>query len=287
VLCGPAACGKTTFAQKHFRPTQVISSDWARALICDDERDQRYNSQAFALVHFLVEQRLAVNRLCVVDSTALAAPARNDLLALAKRHQVPTTAILFNVPLATCLARDEERERSVGAAVIERQYEAFAEAKAAIGQEGFGQVTELEEADLDHVRIEVLFRPVMRSAPNPHRTPRPGQRPFERSPRPAGSRPSGQQNGVRSATPPTGPRADPPANDAPRAIPPAPTVATVPRVAATAAPVGQPQPVPAVPAALVATPKPSGPRAPVAASVGTATGSPGTASTALNPKGES
>jgi len=40
------------------RPTQIISSDWARALVCDDARDQRFNVQAFALVHFLVEQRL-------------------------------------------------------------------------------------------------------------------------------------------------------------------------------------------------------------------------------------
>ena len=99
VLCGPAACGKSTFARRHFRPTQIISSDWARALVCDDERDQRFNAQAFALVHFLVEQRLTVNRLCVVDSTALTGQARKDLLDLAKKCQVPTTVILFNVPL--------------------------------------------------------------------------------------------------------------------------------------------------------------------------------------------
>src|SRR5208337_3786605 len=80
VLCGPAACGKSTFAERHFRPTQIISSDWARARVCDDDRDQRFNSQAFALVHFLVEQRLTLNRLCVVDSTALTGQARKDLL---------------------------------------------------------------------------------------------------------------------------------------------------------------------------------------------------------------
>src|SRR2546427_9925013 len=70
-LCGPAACGKSAFAARHFRPTQIISSDRCRALVCDDEQDQRFQTQAFALLHFLVEQRLGVNRLCVVDSTAL------------------------------------------------------------------------------------------------------------------------------------------------------------------------------------------------------------------------
>jgi protein phosphatase len=163
VLCGPAACGKSTFAQKHFRPTQVISSDWARALVCDDERDQRFNPQTFALVHFLAEQRLMLNRLCVVDSTALSGQARKDLLSLARRCQVPTTLLLFNVPLEVCLGRDEKRERSVGRAIVEHQYEAFELTKGTVRQEGFDQVIELLDDDLDRVRIEVLFRPVARS----------------------------------------------------------------------------------------------------------------------------
>src|SRR6184192_2833322 len=53
-LCGPAACGKSAFAARHFRPTQIISSDRCRALVCDDEQDQRFQTQAFALLHFLV-----------------------------------------------------------------------------------------------------------------------------------------------------------------------------------------------------------------------------------------
>src|SRR5208337_1550846 len=122
LLCGPAACGKSTFAQRHFRPTQIISSDWARGRVCDDERDQRCNPQAFALVHFLIEQRLTVNRLCVVDSTALTTEARKDLLDLARKYHVPATLLLFNVPLQTCLERDEKRERTVGKVIIERQY---------------------------------------------------------------------------------------------------------------------------------------------------------------------
>jgi protein phosphatase len=160
VLCGPAACGKSTFAQKHFRPTQIISSDWARAHVADDERDQRFNTQAFALVHFLIEQRLTLNRLCVVDSTALTAQARRGLLDLAKKFPVPTTLMVFNVPLETCVARDEKRERSVGRAVIERQYQAFAQSKAAIREEGFDQVVEFHDDDLEKAQIEVLFRPV-------------------------------------------------------------------------------------------------------------------------------
>lgn len=170
VLCGPAACGKTTFAERHFRATQIISSDWARGRVCDDERDQRYQAQAFALVHFLIEQRLSLNRLCVVDSTALTPQARKDLLDLARRFQVPSIALLFESSLEKCVERDQTRERRVGRTVIERQYQLFEQAKGTIRQEGFEQVIDLRDEDLDKIRIEIIFRPVSRPAPAPVRS---------------------------------------------------------------------------------------------------------------------
>ena len=169
VLCGPAACGKSTFAARHFRPTQIISSDHCRALVCDDEQDQRFQPQAFALLHFIIEQRLNINRLCVVDSTALTPPARKGLLDLARRYRVPCVALLFQTPLEVCLKRDSARERSVGQAVIEHQYDIFERAKSAIGQEGFDQVIELRDEELDRVRTEIVFRPVPRVAAVPTR----------------------------------------------------------------------------------------------------------------------
>ena len=186
VLCGPAACGKSTFAARHFRPTQIISSDWARACVCDDDRDQRFNAQAFALVHFLIEQRLTLNRLCVVDSTALTAPARKELLELAKRFQVPAVALLFDVPLDTCVERDEKRERSVGRIVIERHHQGFELTKAVIREEGFDQVLELQDGDLDKVQIDILFRPVARQAPRPQGPGAGAARPKERAVSPLG-----------------------------------------------------------------------------------------------------
>lgn len=200
VLCGPAACGKSTFAQRHFRSTQIISSDWARALICDDERDQRFNAQAFALLHFLVEQRLTLNRLCVVDSTALTPQSRMDLLDLARKCQVPTTLILFDVPLETCTERDGRRERSVGKPVVERQYEAFQQAKAMVRQEGFDQVVEFQDDDLEKVRIEVLFRPKVRAVQRPQRQEAGASRRFDRSAQSDRRPPNGPRTEVHSAS---------------------------------------------------------------------------------------
>lgn len=201
VLCGPAACGKSTFAAKHFRPTQIVSSDQARALVCDDERDQRFSAQAFALVHCLLEQRLSINRLSVVDSTALTPPARKNLLDLARKYHVPTVALLIDVPLETCVERDANRERTVGRAIIERQHQFFEQLKSSIKQEGFDQVVELRDEELENVRFEVVFRPVPRAAAPPERperrrfTPRPSHHAAERRPAADGERAPSQPNG--------------------------------------------------------------------------------------------
>jgi predicted kinase len=160
VLCGPAACGKSTFAACHFRPTQVISSDHAWSLVCDDETDQRHSAEAFRLVNFIIEQRLSINRLCVVDSTALTPEARRTLLDLAHKHGVTCVVFLFDTPLETCIARDQARERSVGRLVIERQYHIFERERNNLEREGFDQIIALLEDDLDKVRIDVLFRPI-------------------------------------------------------------------------------------------------------------------------------
>lgn len=160
VLCGPAACGKSTFAVRHFRSTHIISSDICRQLVCDDETDQRYQSQTFALINFLIGQRLSINRLCVVDSTAVTQGARKSLLDLGRKYRVRTELFLFDVSLEKCLERDNARSRSVGARVIEEQYRLFQQARETVRSEGFDEIVELHEEDLQSVRFEILYRPI-------------------------------------------------------------------------------------------------------------------------------
>jgi predicted kinase len=160
VLCGPAACGKSTFAARHFRSTQVISSDLCRQLVCDDEADQRYHSQTFALLNFLIGQRLSINRLCVVDSTAVTPGARKSLLDLGRKYRVRTELYLFDVPIEKCLDYDRVRARSVGPKVIEEQFRLFKQTQETVRSEGFDQIIELHEEDLQSVCFEILYRPI-------------------------------------------------------------------------------------------------------------------------------
>ena len=196
VLCGPAACGKSNFAARHFRSSQIVSSDRCRALVSDDEGDQRFNEEAFSLVHFIVGKRISVNRLSVVDSTALTVGARRSLLSLARKYHVPCVLFLFHVPLEICLARGKKRERSVGAPTVEKQFQLFQEACRGVHQEEFDHVVEFREEEKDDVRIEVVFRPVKRPQVRPQTRlgsvrnsrsgrPRPPRRPESRAEPPA------------------------------------------------------------------------------------------------------
>ena len=160
VLCGPAACGKSTFAARHFRPSHVISSDFCRQLVCDDETDQRYHSQTFALLSFLIGQRLSINRLCVVDSTAITPGARKSLLDLGRKYRVRTELFLFDTAFEKCLERDRSRARSVGRKIIEEQCRLFKQAQEAVQSEGFDRILELHDEDMQSVRFEILYRPI-------------------------------------------------------------------------------------------------------------------------------
>ena len=59
VLVGATGSGKSTFARAHFRPTEVISSDFCRGLVADDENDQSATPAAFELLHYIAGKRRA------------------------------------------------------------------------------------------------------------------------------------------------------------------------------------------------------------------------------------
>ena len=69
LLVGPSGCGKSTFARQHFKPTEVVSSDFFRGMVCDDENNQAASKDAFELLHLAAAKRLAARRFTVIDAT--------------------------------------------------------------------------------------------------------------------------------------------------------------------------------------------------------------------------
>jgi len=109
VLVGPSGAGKSTFARKHFKRTEVVSSDFCRGLISDDESDQSATEAAFEVLRLIASKRLKTGRLTVVDATSVQAHARAGLVALAHEHDVPAIAIVLNLAEDLCVARSQAR----------------------------------------------------------------------------------------------------------------------------------------------------------------------------------
>jgi protein phosphatase len=144
VLVGPSGSGKSTFAARHFGPTQVLSSDALRAMVADDANDQTATDAAFELLHTALAMRLARRRLTVVDATSVEGWARERLLAVARRLGRPAAAIVFNLPLATCLERNAARvDRRLPPASIRRQHARMRESLDGLAAEGFEPIVVL------------------------------------------------------------------------------------------------------------------------------------------------
>src|SRR5207249_12223176 len=80
VLVGVSGSGKSTFAAKHFLPTEVLSSDRFRGMVGDDENDQGVTREAFEALHAVAAIRLRMGRLTVIDATNVQAEARAALV---------------------------------------------------------------------------------------------------------------------------------------------------------------------------------------------------------------
>jgi predicted kinase len=159
-LSGPAGSGKSTFAQQVLKrhrlpPTTVISSDFCRALICDDEASQQINRDTFDLFHYIIHKRMFQNRFTIADSTALYADARRKMLDLARRHNYHTCLLIFNITPQTCIERDRNRKRMVGEKVITYHMNLLQQALQETPAEGWNQIYILGEQDLD-VTIEII-----------------------------------------------------------------------------------------------------------------------------------
>ncbi|KRV51391.1 polynucleotide kinase-phosphatase [Wenjunlia vitaminophila] len=142
VLVGTTGSGKSTFARRHFLPTQVVSSDACRGMVADDENDQSATPDAFDLLHYIVGKRLAAGRLTVVDATNVQSDSRRSLVRLAREHDVLPVAVVLDVPEGVCQERNAQRPDRAGLPrqVLVRQRRELRRSLGALQREGFRKV---------------------------------------------------------------------------------------------------------------------------------------------------
>ncbi|WP_205877639.1 polynucleotide kinase-phosphatase [Mycobacterium camsae] len=155
VLVGVSGSGKSTFARTHFKPTEVVSSDFCRGLVADDENDQSATPDAFDVLHYIVGTRLRRGLLTVVDATNVQQSDRASLIKLAKGHDVLVDAVILDVSEEVAIERNNQRpDRDFGSQVVSRQHRDLKRSFRRLGKEGFRRVHVLRGTDqIDAVDI--------------------------------------------------------------------------------------------------------------------------------------
>lgn len=156
VLVGASGSGKSTFAHRHFKPTEIISSDFCRGLVADDENDQSASGDAFDVLHYIAGKRLAAGRLTVVDATNVQAESRKQLVQLARSHDVLPIAIVLDLPEEVCQARNAARPDRAGMPrhVVQRHRRELRRSLRGLEREGFRKVHVLHtEEEAEHAEV--------------------------------------------------------------------------------------------------------------------------------------
>ncbi len=147
-LIGTSGSGKSTFAKTHFKPTEVLSSDYCRGLVSDDENDQSATKDAFDVLHYIAAKRLAAGRLTVIDATNVQVEARKPIVKLAREHDVLPAAIVLNLPAELCQERNLDRaDRQFGAHVVRQQSQQLRKALRSLKREGFRYIAVLNSPE--------------------------------------------------------------------------------------------------------------------------------------------
>jgi protein phosphatase len=138
LLVAPSSAGKSTFAKRYFGATEVVSSDYCRALVSDDENNLAATDAAFRVLQTIAAERLKLGKLVVVDALNLRKEDRAKMLQIARDNYALAATIMLDTPFRTIFHRHADREdRTFGKNVLEKQYDDFKRSLRSIEREGF------------------------------------------------------------------------------------------------------------------------------------------------------
>lgn len=155
LLVGASASGKSSFAQRLFNPTEVLSSDHYRAVVSDDENNQAASRDAFELIETIVEMRLRRGRLTIIDAMNLQGRDRRPFLNLAEKYRRATAAVVFDLPDEIIQMHNAKRtDRTLPPETISRQIAKLRRSLPSLEGQGIGKIYVLKtEKEIDRTRI--------------------------------------------------------------------------------------------------------------------------------------
>lgn len=168
VLMGASGSGKSTFAKKYFKPTEIISSDFCRGMVSDDENDQSASKPAFEVLHYIAKKRLEFGKLTVVDATNVQESSRKSLVKVAKDENCFAVAIVLNYSETVCKERNKNRsDRTVAEYVIRNHTKQMRRAIRGLQKEGFKYVYVLDNPE-EAENVEIERRPLKSNLKHEH-----------------------------------------------------------------------------------------------------------------------
>lgn len=159
-IMGASGSGKTTFAKKYFKSTEILSSDYFRGLISDDENNQLVSADAFETLFFVADKRLKAGLLTVIDATNVQKDGRKSILDLAREQNCHAVAIVLNIPESICKERNSNRpDRNFGDHVVKRQSEQLRRSLKYLEKEGFRYVY-IVNSEEEANGVEIIRKPL-------------------------------------------------------------------------------------------------------------------------------
>ena len=139
ITVGLPGSGKSTYLAR--LGVNAISSDEIRRIVADDPHDQSMNARIFSVIRYLIRQRIAASRpVTYVDATHLTPWERKPYVMLARRYGCQLEALFFDVPVDTCIARNQARERVVPEEAIRKMAQQMITPSI---EEGFARITRI------------------------------------------------------------------------------------------------------------------------------------------------
>lgn len=162
VLIGVSGSGKSSFARKHFKRTEILSSDECRALISDDENKQSATDDAFDVLYYIAGKRLKNGLLTVIDATNVQKESRKGLIELSRTYHCLPIAIVLDLPENICEERNKNRpDRNFGGHVIRQQKQQLKKSIRGLKDEGFRHIfilkAEEEIESVSEIKREKLY----------------------------------------------------------------------------------------------------------------------------------